>query len=516
VDWRLALVAVTATVGLAGQKPQQQPPPTFRTGAELVRLDVSVIDRSGKPVIDLTADDFEVREDGVRQKIQSFKLLELDGRAVAGDDVSLVIGSIAHGNTEAAREDVRVFVIFWDEYHLLAFPDAMRMREALVSFLRTMLGPSDLVGLMDPWTPMSHLRFTRDLGGLELEISQLKGRQGVFTPPRNSAEENHLQYPKRIPIFRAQVASSALQSAMLHLGALRDSRKSILYVGREFPVGMQDMQDLIRTAREANVVLYSISPEGLRVERSNFRTGSLASIAYDSGGESFLTNDPRTAFQRVITQASAYYLLGYSPSPLKHDGKFHRIQVQVKRRGVEVKARNGYWAPDVGSLRRAEAVRAESVLPPGMEAAFSQLVRIGRDTEETIVPETILAPDPPLPELQVVTTGLWRVQRPVELKAVMSDSPPPAHAGRAFTTADRLILRFRVDGSVADAAVVVVGLVDRRGRRLTELPLRRAQETWVVDLPLTSVARGDYLIGLEATSGVQRAAAYVPIRVTPR
>lgn len=480
-------------------------------------MDATVIDSRGEAVTDLTAADFVVEEDGIAQTIESFKLLQLDGRQAPGDDLSLTIGSIAHGNTEAAREDVRVFVIFWDEYHILPFPDAMRMREALVAFLRTMLGPTDLVALMDPWTPMSHLRFTRDLDGLELDIARLQGRQGVLVPPRNAAEENHLQFPTRIPMFRGQVAASALQAAMMHLGAVRDTRKSIIYVGREYAAGIQYLQDLIRTARETNVVLYSIGPEGLRVNGGNFRTGFLATVAHNSGGESFVTNHPRSAFKRVVAQASAYYLLGYSPTPLRHDGRFHRIQVRVKRRGVEVKARSGYWAPDPATLQRAAAVRTASILPPGMEAAFSQLARLGRHADQTpVAPQTIRVPDPPSPELHVVLTGVWRVQRPADLKAVLSDMPPPAHGGRAFTTAERLIIRFGVHGSLAAATTIEASLVDRRGKRLTNLPLVREQGTGTIDFPLHAIARGDYLIGIEATIGEQRAVAYVPIRVAPR
>ena len=55
-----------------------------------------------------------------------------------------------------------------------------------------------------------------------------------------------------------------------------------------------------------------------------------------------------------------------------------------------------------------------------------------------------------------------------------------------------------------------------RGKRLTDLPLTNDQGTSLIDIPLTSIARGDYLIGIEATSNGQRTAAYLPIRVTPR
>src|SRR4030095_3376700 len=88
----LILAAVTASAVLvrstairAGQNPppqdpqqpqQQQRQPTFRAGATVVRVAVTGRDRRGNPVPALTADDFEVEEDGVLQSIQSFKYVE--------------------------------------------------------------------------------------------------------------------------------------------------------------------------------------------------------------------------------------------------------------------------------------------------------------------------------------------------------------------------------------------------------------------------------------------------------
>ena len=81
-------------------------------------MDVSVVDHHGEPVSDLTKDDFEIREDGTDQRVETFKLIQATGQPSADDDLSLPIRSPEHAAAEAAKDDIRVFVIFWDEYHI--------------------------------------------------------------------------------------------------------------------------------------------------------------------------------------------------------------------------------------------------------------------------------------------------------------------------------------------------------------------------------------------------------------
>ena len=95
------LVALVASAGLGAfaqdQPAAQQDPPAppqqapFRSGANVVRVDATVTDRAGEPVRNLTADDFEILEDGVVKPITSFKLLEANGQPT--DDYSLPIRS---------------------------------------------------------------------------------------------------------------------------------------------------------------------------------------------------------------------------------------------------------------------------------------------------------------------------------------------------------------------------------------------------------------------------------------
>src|SRR3989304_2083391 len=96
--------------------PSQQKPPVFRGGANLVRVDVTVTSPGGEPVANLTQEDFVVTEDGQPQTVESFEFVRATGQPA--DERSLDIRSREHAASEASREDVRLFLIFWDEYHL--------------------------------------------------------------------------------------------------------------------------------------------------------------------------------------------------------------------------------------------------------------------------------------------------------------------------------------------------------------------------------------------------------------
>src|SRR5262249_8232833 len=163
------------------QNPPQQPP-VFRTGTELVRVDATVFDKKGQPVTDLSERDFEVMEDGVSQPIKSFKLVEVNGTPSPDSDESLTIRSREHATLEASKGDVRVFLIFWDEYHIGEFESTLYARNQLTHFLLTAFGPTDLVGIMDPLTPADAITFSRDRRQLADAAAKLRGRRNVYTP----------------------------------------------------------------------------------------------------------------------------------------------------------------------------------------------------------------------------------------------------------------------------------------------------------------------------------------------
>ncbi len=375
---RWLLVVVGLTLAAAATFAQDPPPqqPVFRTGVRVVRVDVTVTGRGGAPVADLTADDFTLEEDGVPQKIDSVQFLRLDGRRAAGDEDALEIRSPEHAEAEAARDDVRLFALFFDDYHVDKSPGiTVPMRAALEGFIRGM-GPSDLVVLMDPLTPLSALRFTRDKQWLTEQVRKWEGRQGEVFPIRSPIEESQY-YSRNVRMVRAEVTITALNALVARLSSLREGRKSVIFVSQGpstffGPDGnIEDaMRELLQNATRGNVAIHSLDPRGLGTDGRGGLRDTLLRLSYETGGRPIVnTNGLARGLEKVVEFASAYYILGYTPTRETDDGKYHRIEVKVKRSGTDVLARRGYWAPSQEAVTAAVEEAARPA-PPGVTEAL--------------------------------------------------------------------------------------------------------------------------------------------------
>src|SRR5438034_8318499 len=182
------------------QQPQQQPPPPatqppiFRTGINFVRVDVIVSDKQGNAVADLQPADFDVTEDNKAQKIDTFKLIKLDGGAMAAaEGPPKPIRSDYDEEAEAAKEDVRLFAIFLDDYHVRRGA-SLAVREPLSRFVQRQLGPSDMIGIMYPLESTSSVRMTRNHEAVVKGLQQFIGRKYEYQP-KNYLEEKYANYP---------------------------------------------------------------------------------------------------------------------------------------------------------------------------------------------------------------------------------------------------------------------------------------------------------------------------------
>lgn len=408
------------------QAPADQParPPLFRTGIDYVRVDVLVSDSKGNPITDLKQEDFEVAEDNKPQTIDSFRLINVTGRPIDGE-TPREIRSQDVLEQEAQREDVRLFVIFLDDYHVRRGA-SMAVREPLTRFIRNSLGQMDLVGIAYPLTPFSAIAFTRNHESVIRAIEQFDGRKYDYQP-RNQMEEQYIYYPVEVvERIRNQVSLSAIRSISAGLGTLREGRKSMILVSegytnyvppqlrdpsaayqgmgnpnRRNPMAgendmnedryrffqntdlLTDIRDAFNEANRNNVSIYGVDPRGLAAFEFDINEGvgqqsdrnslnnlidSLRTISEETDGRAIVNrNDLDIGMKQIIRDSSAYYLIGYTSNQAPQDGKFHQIRVRVKRPGAQVRARKGYWA-----LSKEETARALAPPKPAADPMYGK------------------------------------------------------------------------------------------------------------------------------------------------
>ena len=237
---------------------------------------------------------------------------------------------------------------------------------------------------------------------------------------------------------RNQVTMTALRGVSVRLGSLREGRKAILFVSEGFSsllppqlrdpnaqmpgfgnpntynsgAGnsmnedrarfsadaelMSDLREVFNTANQHNTAIYALDPRGLatgefdvsdaasisqRQDQDILRAtqDTLQILAANTDGRAIINrNDLDKGLKQVVRDTSAYYLLGYNSTLSTPDGKFHEIKVKLKRPGLQVRSRKGYWAPTVDEAAKATAP-PKPPTPPAVEKALSTVQARPRD-----------------------------------------------------------------------------------------------------------------------------------------
>jgi len=176
-------------------------------------------------------------------------------------------------------------------------------------------------------------------------------------------------------------------------------RKSLILISEGFiyDPNLKEFKWVAQAARRANAAVYFVNAKGLEgmpfsmtaqfggalpamdvgfalTEESGEVEGAEA-IASDSGGFTVRdTNDLSAGLKRIADETSSYYLLGYNPTNTARDGAFRKISVKVpSRKGFEVKARKGYYAPSDD----ADTGRRKSGVDPVFQQALDSPYELG-------------------------------------------------------------------------------------------------------------------------------------------
>jgi VWFA-related protein len=326
--WLLRIFAIALIP--AAVAAQQQP--VFKAGVQLIEVDVHVTDENGNTVRVLTRGDFTILEDDVPQEIAELTFVDLpmEARTERRADLKTAESDVATNTGEG-----RMYVL------LMSHGEKARL--VARRFVEEVVGPSDQAAVVQPLGNMSDAQgFTTNR---HLMLDTLDRMARNVAPP---AFED--------PIY---LTFTVVEDLIKRMGRVSGRRKVIVWfdppsvfinLGERGINQMFAQRDMLRAATRNNVAIYAVSTGGLTTALGLESLESKAGVrvlADDTGGDVLLdTNNFTDGFQRFVKDNSSYYLLAYAPTVEHRDGKFHPLTVRVNRRGLTVRARRGYYAPD--------------------------------------------------------------------------------------------------------------------------------------------------------------------------
>ncbi|HLH01798.1 MAG TPA: VWA domain-containing protein [Bryobacteraceae bacterium] len=408
----LVLVAVLAF-------PQQHP--TFSITTNIVIVNVTVTDRNGNPIPNLTADDFQLYEDGKLQKLQAVDYQRLGNTPLPTPEVQFAQrqpepqGYNPDREKAAAKTDLlskyqdrRLIAILFD-FSSMQPPEQIRAREAAIKFLRTQMTASDTVSILVYGTTLQTVQdFTSDRDLLIAAINRFRigesSENATFADEGADAQDQSGQFvadETEFNIFNADLKLAALEDAARNL-AQYPEKKALVYISSGIQKNGVDNQSQLRatvnTAIRSNVAFYPIDARGLSAlvpggdatqsgavgnnlysgagqrslkENFNNQQETLATLALDTGGKALLdSNDLTDGLRQVQRDFGSYYVLSYVSSNPAQDGRYRRIQVKLAPRIAALKPkldyRQGYFAPT--TFRRMQDSDKEAQLSQALLA----------------------------------------------------------------------------------------------------------------------------------------------------
>lgn len=398
---RLAVALASAVVAAAparGQTPPQQP--VFKSGVELVMVDVQVVDKKGTPITTLRPDQFEVSIDGKRRQVVSAQLV--DAAAGVAEAVAGATGD-APGAKPIQPGNVYVILVDQGSFRAVNAPSAMH---AVREFVKR-LGDNDYLGLISFPGPGVTVDPTRDRAVVTAAVGKIVG----FTAVKQSrtfrytlsdavdvvggdrdafaraVERNcqpgdthcpqqlKMEMDETIGLLEMQAARSldGLRGA-IQMAASLPGRKTLVVLSAGIPSGDRvgwrlamktQAMDTGKQAAQAGILLYTLhlnttfldafSPNAGPVSETLMREAGVYARALEvfngsAGGTFFEVNTgPDFAIERVIRETSRYYLLGVEPQEADRDGKSHLIRVKVSQSGSSVRNRPTVVIPRRGT-----------------------------------------------------------------------------------------------------------------------------------------------------------------------
>lgn len=231
----LILVVVAAGAAILAQAPQDPQRPIFRTGTSLVRVD-AYPSKDGKIIEGLAAEDFEVFEDGVPQKIETFQFIRYEGYTPSS--ARRDPNSQRDAFNLAADPSYRIFVIYLDNLHVHV-TGSHAVRQPLINFMNRVLGVNDLFGVLTTAQSVDDLMLGQRTEFIEEQLTKYWdwGRGARVSEDDEDlmvetcfGARNNAVTAELIRRRRLNEVFSDLEGIMAKLAEIREERKNVLLV----------------------------------------------------------------------------------------------------------------------------------------------------------------------------------------------------------------------------------------------------------------------------------------------
>lgn len=392
----LAAVVVASAVGIAQDRPQ----PSFNSGVQVIRIDVSVLDGKRQPVRGLQQSDFTVLEDGRPRPIRSFQAVDAGAarttRAAAVPPMALLPAHNVATNQVSSDASRLIFIVMdrsmEPERPMIV---ARQIADAAVDAMQ----PGDLAAIISTGIQGVAQNLTSDRARLHQTIASTDWSQMISKAITDTEVAGKLDMNNDAQDGRCMCGLCAMDTITGVANAVRDipRRKVLLFIGSYITVTSADVEcsSRVRDSREklfaalgtSGLTVHSIDPQGmasvgpatrgtvrngvpgrdgrvlnaqLMQERAAFmeKQGSLAVLPDLTGGRVILNhNEPFRLVPDVLRESDAYYLVAFEPIEATGDVR-HDIQVKVGRDGVAVHTAR-YLAPS-----GAAAAPTPGTMPP--------------------------------------------------------------------------------------------------------------------------------------------------------
>ena len=398
-----AITALAAWLALpaAGQPPQ----PTFTANSNLVIVDVTVQDKSGRPIDGLKPADFAVFEDGKPQKIAVFEFQKLSEEPEPPPKVALAdqlklpeapkTAITAEKPGQVQYHDKRLMVFYLD-FSSMGIPEQLRAQEAALDYAAKHITKDDLVAILLYTSQVQVLTdFTADrdvINGIlkALPIGEMSELAGLADTNDTNGEDTGAAFvadETEFNIFNTDQKLAAIEQAARMLAPLPEKKALLYFSAGVNKTGIDNQAQLeatINAAVKANLAIYPIDARGLMSDppggdashAASRGTGiyngavynqqratindsqeTLSTLAADTGGKAFFdSNDITAGIVQAQQQMRSYYLLGYYTSNPAQDGKYRKITVKLTNSmSAKLEHRKGYYASKVwGKLNGQE------------------------------------------------------------------------------------------------------------------------------------------------------------------